>query len=66
MPHYIFSVKNELKHVPPTKKYENQVMAYRQTIITNDGILENEVADEPKLGKSGTIQRYWWVDYDKS
>ena len=30
-----------------------------KTIVANGGILENEVKDEYKLGKSGTIQRYW-------
>lgn len=30
-----------------------------KTIVANGGILENEVVDEFKLGKSGMIQRYW-------
>ena len=30
-----------------------------KTIIANGGVLENEVADEVGLSKSGTIQRYW-------
>ena len=34
-------------------------IASAKTIIANGGILENEVKDEYKLGKSGTIQRYW-------
>ena len=33
--------------------------ASRRTIVKNGGVLENEVPDEPGLGKSGTIQRYW-------
>ena len=33
--------------------------ASSKTIIANDGVLENEVEDIPKLGKSETIQRYW-------
>lgn len=33
--------------------------ASRRTIIKNGGKLENEVADEAKLGKCGIIQRYW-------
>lgn len=31
----------------------------RGTIEKNGGILENEVADEPGLGESGVIQRFW-------
>lgn len=34
-------------------------IASSKTIIANGGILENEVHDEPLLGKSGIIQRYW-------
>lgn len=30
-----------------------------KTIISNKGVLENEVADSVGLSKSGTIQRYW-------
>ena len=30
-----------------------------RTIPANGGVLENEVADEPGLGQSGMIQRYW-------
>lgn len=30
-----------------------------KTIISNGGILENEVKDEVNLTKSGVIQRYW-------
>ena len=30
-----------------------------KTILANGGVLENEVEDIPKLGKSGIIQRYW-------
>ena len=33
--------------------------ASMKTIIRNGGILENEVADDVKLTKSGIIQRYW-------
>lgn len=33
--------------------------ASAKTIISNGGILENEVEDVPGLGWSGTIQRYW-------
>lgn len=33
--------------------------ASRRTIIKNGGVLENEVPDEPGLGSSGSIQRYW-------
>ena len=33
--------------------------ASERTILANGGVLENEVADEPGLGKSGTIRRYW-------
>lgn len=34
-------------------------IASAKTIISNGGILENEVKDELGLGYSGTIQRYW-------
>lgn len=30
-----------------------------RTILANGGVLENEVADEAGLSKSGRIQRYW-------
>lgn len=30
-----------------------------RTILANGGVLENEVADEAGLSRSGTIQRYW-------
>ena len=30
-----------------------------RTILANGGVLENEVADEPGLGQSNVIQRYW-------
>lgn len=33
--------------------------ASRRTIIKNGGVLENEVVDTVKLGKSGMLQRYW-------
>lgn len=34
-------------------------IASARTIMANGGILENEVADEPGIGESGIIQRYW-------
>lgn len=34
-------------------------IASAKTIRYNGGILENEVIDEPSLGKSGIVQRYW-------
>lgn len=34
-------------------------IASSKTIISNGGVLENEVLDIPKLGKSGIIQRFW-------
>lgn len=33
--------------------------ASRRTILKNGGVLENEVADDPGLGDSGIVQRYW-------
>lgn len=30
-----------------------------RTILANGGVLENEVADIPGLGKSGVLRRYW-------
>jgi predicted acetyltransferase len=33
--------------------------ASRRTIVSNRGVLENEVNDSVGLGKSGIIQRYW-------
>jgi predicted acetyltransferase len=33
--------------------------ASRRTIIANGGVMENEVPDDPGLGESGFIQRYW-------
>ena len=30
-----------------------------KTMIANGAVLENEVADEINLSKSGIIQRYW-------
>ena len=33
--------------------------ASRRVIRKNGGVLENEVADTPALGRSGVIQRYW-------
>ena len=38
---------------------DKENIASSKTIIANGGVLENEVEDIPKLGKSGTIQRYW-------
>lgn len=38
---------------------DKENIASAKTIISNGGILENEVKDEPGLGWSGTIQRYW-------
>ena len=33
--------------------------ASERAILANGGVLENEVADEPGLGNSGIIRRYW-------
>lgn len=33
--------------------------ASRRTILKNGGVLENEIPDDPALGHSGMIQRYW-------
>ena len=33
--------------------------ASEKTILANGGVLENEVPDEPGLGNSGIIRRYW-------
>ena len=33
--------------------------ASRRTILANGGVLENEVEDQPGLGESGILQRYW-------
>ena len=33
--------------------------AYRRIIISNQGVLENEVEDTVGLGQCGVIQRYW-------
>lgn len=30
-----------------------------KTILANGGVLENEVEDQPGLGESGILQRYW-------
>ena len=38
---------------------DKENIASAKTIISNGGILENEVKDELGLGWSGTIQRYW-------
>ena len=38
---------------------DKENIASAKTIISNGGILENEVKDEPGLGCLGTIQRYW-------
>ena len=34
-------------------------LASVRTILAGGGVLENEVPDEPGLGRSGIIQRYW-------
>ena len=34
-------------------------LASARTILVSGGVLENEVPDEPGLGRSGIIQRYW-------
>lgn len=33
--------------------------ASRRCILAGGGVLENEVKDDPELGSSGIIQRYW-------
>lgn len=38
---------------------DKENIASAKIIISNGGMLENEVKDEPGLGWSGTIQRYW-------
>ena len=38
---------------------DKENIASSKTIIANGGVLENEVEDIPKLGKSEIIQRYW-------
>ena len=38
---------------------DKENIASAKTIISNGGILENEVKDEVSLSKSGIIQRYW-------
>lgn len=38
---------------------DKENIASSKTIISNGGILENEVIDEVNLVESGTIQRYW-------
>lgn len=38
--------------------------ASARTVLSNGGVLENEVEDEAGLGKSGIIQRYW-IDLEK-
>ena len=38
---------------------DKENIASSKTIISNGGVLENEVIDEVNLGKSGIIQRYW-------
>ena len=34
-------------------------IASAKTIMSNDGILENEISDNNIISKSGTLQRYW-------
>lgn len=48
-----------MERVLVTCDRENRASA--RTILQNGGVLENEVADEAGLGKSGVIQRYWIV-----
>ncbi|MBR3324502.1 MAG: GNAT family N-acetyltransferase [Clostridia bacterium] len=38
---------------------DKENMGSSKTIISNGGVLENEVNDEVGLSKSGTVQRYW-------
>lgn len=38
---------------------DKENIASAKTIISNGGILENEVTDKVNLTKSGVIQRYW-------
>ena len=38
---------------------DKENIASSKTIISNGGVLENEVIDEVNLGESGIIQRYW-------
>ena len=33
--------------------------ASRRTIVRNGGVMENEVPDDPGIGSSGFVQRYW-------
>ncbi|MCI8525184.1 MAG: GNAT family N-acetyltransferase [Oscillospiraceae bacterium] len=33
--------------------------ASRRTILANGGVMEDEVADKPRLGRTGVVQRYW-------
>ena len=33
--------------------------ASERTILANGGVLENEIPDEPGLGGSGIVRRYW-------
>ena len=43
---------------------DKENIASSKTIIANGGVLENEIADEVNLTKSGIIQRYW-IDLKK-
>ena len=38
---------------------DKENIASRKTILSNGGILENEIKDNRYLSKSGIIQRYW-------
>ena len=34
-------------------------IASKHTIMSNGGVLENEIVDDVGLGKCGIIERYW-------
>ena len=34
-------------------------MAYKEQVLANSGVLENEVEDVSGLGESGVVRRYW-------
>ena len=38
---------------------DKENIASARTIISNGGILENEISDNCKVSWSGVIQRYW-------
>jgi len=58
----VYCKEQGLKKVLVTCDKENIPSA--RTILANGGVLENEVADEAGLSKSGRIQRYW-IDLDR-